>query len=150
MGATERQEQQGSAAHDHGGATIYTTPGCVQCTATQRAMTAAEVPYRVVDVTQDRAAGDFVRGLGYTSAPVVVTERNVPGLVSGNHWSGYRPDVIRAYAAARAVDVPSERTAAPSVDLAARARSLDREPAVSRPGFDDPPTARVPARQVGQ
>ena len=69
--------------------TVYTKPTCVQCTATKKALDKAGVlGYRLVDITEDPDARDFVMSLGYTSAPVVV---------AGNeHWSGFRPDRIKA------------------------------------------------------
>lgn len=69
--------------------TVYTKPACVQCTATKKALDKAGVlGYRLVDITEDPDARDFVMSLGYTSAPVVV---------AGNeHWSGFRPDRIKA------------------------------------------------------
>ncbi len=71
--------------------TVYTKPACVQCTATKKALdTAGVLGYRLVDITEDSDARDFVMSLGYTSAPVVV---------AGNeHWSGFRPDRIKAVA----------------------------------------------------
>lgn len=71
--------------------TVYTKLACVQCTATKKALdTAGVLGYRLVDITEDSDARDFVMSLGYTSAPVVV---------AGNeHWSGFRPDRIKAVA----------------------------------------------------
>lgn len=66
--------------------TVYTRPGCVQCNATFRALNKAGVDYRTIDVSDDAAALEHVRGLGYMQAPVVETE--------SDHWSGFRPDKI--------------------------------------------------------
>ena len=69
--------------------TVYTKPACVQCTATKKALDKAGVlGYRLVDITEDPDARDFVMSLGYTSAPVVVA--------GSEHWSGFRPDRIKA------------------------------------------------------
>ena len=69
--------------------TVYTKPACVQCTATKKALDKAGIlGYRPVDITEDPDARDFVMSLGYTSAPVVVA--------GGEHWSGFRPDRIKA------------------------------------------------------
>lgn len=69
--------------------TVYTKPACVQCTATKKALDKAGIlGYRLVDITEDPDARDFVMSLGYTSAPVVVA--------GGEHWSGFRPDRIKA------------------------------------------------------
>lgn len=67
---------------------IYTKPACVQCTATKRALKAADVEYEEVDVTTNDAALEYVtEELGYSAAPVVVVDDH-------NHWSGFRPDLI--------------------------------------------------------
>lgn len=61
---------------------VYTQPNCVQCDRTKRFLDLKEVPYEVVDITQDRDAFDFVVGLGYKSVPVVLS--------GDTHWSGFR------------------------------------------------------------
>ena len=66
--------------------TVYTKPACVQCNATFRALDKAGVDYVKVDITVDSDARDYVMGLGYLQAPVVVA--------GGQHWSGFRPDRI--------------------------------------------------------
>jgi glutaredoxin-like protein NrdH len=68
--------------------TVYSKPGCPQCTATCRALDNADALYEVLDLTADAGARDYVLGLGHLQAPVVVAGRQ--------HWSGYRPDRIRA------------------------------------------------------
>jgi len=70
--------------------TVYSTPSCVQCKATYRALDKQGVPYEVVDVTTDAQALAMVHGLGYVQAPVVVA--------GDEHWSGFRPDRISAVA----------------------------------------------------
>ncbi|MBN7481012.1 glutaredoxin-like protein NrdH [Mycobacteroides abscessus subsp. massiliense] len=70
--------------------TVYSKPGCVQCTATIKALTKNGVRYTIRDVTVDDAARDTVMKLGYTAAPVVVA--------GADHWSGFRPDRIKALA----------------------------------------------------
>ncbi|WP_028245320.1 glutaredoxin-like protein NrdH [Pseudoclavibacter soli] len=72
--------------------TVYSKPACVQCNATYRALDKRGIDYTVVDITEDAAALDHVKGLGYQQAPVVVTD--------AGHWSGFRPDKIDALAAA--------------------------------------------------
>lgn len=74
--------------------TVYSKPSCVQCTATYRALDKQGIAYSIVDLTQDPAALDMVRSLGYQQAPVVVA--------GDDHWSGYRPDRIKAAAVAYA------------------------------------------------
>ena len=66
--------------------TVYTKPACVQCNATFRALDKAGVDYAKVDITVDSDARDYVMGLGYLQAPVVVA--------GGQHSSGFRPDRI--------------------------------------------------------
>ncbi|WP_028045456.1 glutaredoxin-like protein NrdH [Cellulomonas sp. URHE0023] len=70
--------------------TVYSKPACVQCTATYRALDKLEADYDVVDISQDADARDYVMSLGHLQAPVVI--------VDGEHWSGYRPDRIKALA----------------------------------------------------
>lgn len=72
--------------------TVYTKPACVQCNATYKALDKQGLPYDVVDISEDRAARDYVLSLGYLQAPVVVVDGSY-------HWSGFRPDRIRALAA---------------------------------------------------
>jgi glutaredoxin-like protein NrdH len=68
--------------------TLYAKPGCHQCEATRRQLEKDGIGYRKVDITQDPAAYELCKALGYTSAPVVVAGEQ--------HWSGFRPDRIDA------------------------------------------------------
>jgi glutaredoxin-like protein NrdH len=72
--------------------TVYTKPACVQCTATYKALDKQGITYDTVDISLNTEARDFVMALGYLQAPVVVTENE--------HWSGFRPDRIKALAGA--------------------------------------------------
>ena len=72
--------------------TVYSKPNCVQCNATYRALNKQGLSYEVVDLTQDTEALQTVKALGYQQAPVVFTD--------GDHWAGFRPDKIKALAAA--------------------------------------------------
>jgi glutaredoxin-like protein NrdH len=72
--------------------TVYTKPACVQCTATYKALDKQGITYDSVDISMDTEARDYVMALGYLQAPVVVTENE--------HWSGFRPDRIKALAGA--------------------------------------------------
>ncbi|AUN41488.1 glutaredoxin-like protein NrdH [Tsukamurella tyrosinosolvens] len=74
--------------------TVYTKPACVQCNATYKALDKAGLEYRVVDITEDPEARDYVMALGYLQAPVVVA--------GDAHWSGFRPDRVKALAAVAA------------------------------------------------
>jgi glutaredoxin-like protein NrdH len=73
--------------------TVYELPGCVQCRMTERALDASGLPYRVVNLAEDETAVEYVKDLGYSSAPVVV--------VGTASWSGFRPDLIATVATAR-------------------------------------------------
>ena len=70
--------------------TVYSKPSCVQCNATYRALERQGVDFKVVDLSEDQAAFDMVRGLGYMQVPVVVAGEQ--------HWAGFRPDMISALA----------------------------------------------------
>lgn len=72
--------------------TVYTKPACVQCNATYKALDRQGIAYRVVDISVDTEARDYVMALGYLQAPVVVA--------GDEHWSGFRPDRIAALAGA--------------------------------------------------
>ncbi|EFU61017.1 glutaredoxin [Actinomyces sp. oral taxon 180 str. F0310] len=74
--------------------TVYSKPRCPQCDATYRALDKQGVSYERIDVTQDPESLAFIKGLGYQQAPVVVAGED--------HWSGFRPDRIKAVAAAGA------------------------------------------------
>jgi len=74
--------------------TVYTKPACVQCNATYRALDKQGIDYEVVDITEDAEAREYVMALGYLQAPIVVSGED--------HWSGYRPDRIKALATAAA------------------------------------------------
>lgn len=71
--------------------TVYIKPSCVQCDMTKRYMDKNSIPYTTVDITQDQEAFDMVVGMGFQSAPVVISE-------AGN-WSGFQPDKINLLAA---------------------------------------------------
>jgi len=66
--------------------TIYSKPSCVQCTATYRALDNKGIAYKIVDISQDEAAYEQVRALGYAQVPVVVAGEY--------NWAGFRPDMI--------------------------------------------------------
>lgn len=74
---------------------VYTKPACPQCNATYKALEKNGVEFDTVDITQDAEAREFVMGLGYSSAPVVVADANT-------HWSGFRPDRCKELALAPA------------------------------------------------
>ncbi len=71
--------------------TVYSKPACVQCTATYKALEKAGISFDKVDISLDSEARDYVMALGHLQAPVVVA--------GDDHWSGFRPDRIKALAA---------------------------------------------------
>ncbi len=77
--------------------TVYTKPACAQCNMTYKALDKAGLEYEVVDITEVAEARDYVMALGYLQAPVVVAD--------GEHWSGFRPERIKALTGAAAVTV---------------------------------------------
>lgn len=68
--------------------TVYTKPACVQCRQTKKALDRKGVQYNTVDVSEDAQALEYVKSLGFMSAPVVVT--------TDDSWAGYRPERIDA------------------------------------------------------
>lgn len=89
--------------------TVFTKPDCIQCERTQTQLTHRGVDFQTRDVTTDHEAlRHITEDLGYRQAPVVVTD-------DGQHWSGYRPDKIKALAASQHTpDVAT--TAGPTID----------------------------------
>lgn len=72
--------------------TVYYKPQCAQCSLTKRKLRDEGVDYTTIDLTQSMAALDFIMGLGYKQAPVVVV-RDEDDFIT-DHWSGFRPDRI--------------------------------------------------------
>lgn len=70
--------------------TVYTSPACQGCKATKRYLDNRNVEYATIDVSEDAAALDFIKGLGYVQAPVVVA--------GDEHWSGFQPTRLDALA----------------------------------------------------
>lgn len=62
--------------------TVYTNPNCVQCDMTKKRLDKHGIPYETVDLSQDAAAMKMVTDLGFTSAPVVITDTE--------KWSGFK------------------------------------------------------------
>jgi glutaredoxin-like protein NrdH len=73
--------------------TVYTKPACVQCNAVFRTLDRLGIKYRRVDISTDPQARGYVMALGYLAAPVVYAGPD-------NHHSGFRPDRLKALAAA--------------------------------------------------
>jgi glutaredoxin-like protein NrdH len=53
-------------------------------------LTNKDVFFEVVDLSEDVAAMELVKSLGYQAAPVVIA--------GDEHWSGFRPDKLSALA----------------------------------------------------
>jgi glutaredoxin-like protein NrdH len=71
--------------------TIYTKPACVQCDMTKRYMDKNGIPYTTVDITENPEALDMILNMGFSSAPVVISEVG--------SWAGFQPDKINLLAA---------------------------------------------------
>lgn len=69
---------------------IYSSPDCMQCHATYRALDKQGLNYTVVDISEEPEAANTVRELGYRQLPVV--------FAADEHWSGFRPERIRQLA----------------------------------------------------
>lgn len=79
--------------------TVYSRPLCVQCDSTKRALDKLGLSYELHTMDDDDdATRAKLLALGYMRAPVVV----VGDPNAGNHWSGFRPDKIKALATAHA------------------------------------------------
>lgn len=70
---------------------VYTKPACVQCDMTKRYMDKNGISYTTVDITENPDALNMILGMGFSSAPVVIS-----GDLS---WAGFQPDKINLLAA---------------------------------------------------
>ena len=70
--------------------TVYVKPSCVQCDMTKRMLDKNGIDYKTIDITKDQEAFDMVVGMGFQSAPVVITDSDA--------WAGFNPDKINAIA----------------------------------------------------
>ena len=71
--------------------TVYVKPSCVQCDMTKRYLDKNGVAYNTVDITQDPQALEMVLGMGFSSAPVVISD--------AGSWAGFQPDKLNLLAA---------------------------------------------------
>ena len=74
--------------------TVYSKASCAQCNATKRHLKKHGIEFREVMIDQDPAALEKVLGWGFQQAPVVEAP-------SGERWSGFRPDLLKALAPER-------------------------------------------------
>ena len=78
--------------------TVYTMPNCQPCRITKRKLDASGAAYTEVDVTQDPAALEFVKSLGYKGAPVVYVSTDE----WDEHWYGLNVALIETHITHRA------------------------------------------------
>lgn len=69
---------------------LYTKPGCGPCWATRHALESRGVPFETVNVMDDDAALDAIKGLGYLTVPVVLVQDGD----AAEHWGGFQLDRI--------------------------------------------------------
>lgn len=70
------------------GIVVYTKPDCPKCDATKRFLKKRGAAFTAIDVSVDEAAAEWVKSLGYLSAPVVVA--------GDVHFSEFRPDRLES------------------------------------------------------
>lgn len=69
--------------------TLYTKKRCPQCKLTKLWLDEHGVHYRMVDIIENKAAGEKLKKIGYQTVPVVVIHTEPE-----TSWSGFRPDVL--------------------------------------------------------
>jgi len=89
--AEEIQAREGVAV------VLYGKPQCVQCDATERKLKKHSIHFTKVDVSQDETALNFIKGLGYSAAPVVY----VSAIEGDVHWTQFDIDMIERHITAR-------------------------------------------------
>jgi len=67
--------------------TVYTRKLCPQCEFTKNVLKNNGVVFEEVNLDEDEKALEYVRGLGFAAAPIVVPEGKQP-------FSGFRPDKL--------------------------------------------------------
>ncbi len=144
--AAERRAPQ-SASKAAAAVTVYVRPGCSSCTATKQMLDAGAIAYEVVDLTKVPEAVEVVSRLGYGHPPVVVA--------GSQHWSGFRPDRIRALATgvgdgSEQPELPYEqRSESAGRSAVSGSRSTDRVQSVLRAQSGRPARAAV-SRSAGR
>lgn len=68
---------------------IYSRTNCVQCKFTKKEFDKLGLSYEEINVDEDERAFNKLKGMGYSSVPVIMTDEKV--------WTGFRPDLIKAY-----------------------------------------------------
>lgn len=69
--------------------TLYTKANCQPCRLTKRLLDDNEIEYEAVSVDDDPDTIERLIAMGHRQMPVVVVNDEV-------HWSGFRPDKIKA------------------------------------------------------
>ena len=70
---------------------VYEKKSCPGCHATKRWLEKRGITYTAVDISTDPTARAYVVDvLGYMQAPVIV-------LSTGEHWSGFQPDLLQEH-----------------------------------------------------
>lgn len=71
--------------------TLYVKPSCVQCDMTKRFLDKNNIDYQTIDITQNPEALQMILDMGFSSAPVVITD--------SDSWAGFQPDKLGRLAA---------------------------------------------------
>ncbi|MCZ0717844.1 glutaredoxin family protein [Aerococcus kribbianus] len=66
--------------------TVYSKPNCSQCTFTKRMLQDNKIEFAVKDITKSDEALQEARMTGFTSMPIVVTDKET--------FCGFKPDKI--------------------------------------------------------
>lgn len=67
--------------------TVYTKPNCSHCEQTKSTLDQNNISYDIVDLTENNEARNMVLGMGFRSAPVVITDND--------SWAGFRIDKLK-------------------------------------------------------
>lgn len=76
--------------------TVYSTPGCSQCTMTKNWLVREGIEFDPVDLSQSPDDLAAIKELGYASAPVVVVNDD-GDTQNEKHWYGFRPDLLEEF-----------------------------------------------------
>lgn len=68
---------------------VYSLPNCVQCDKTVKVLESKNIKFEKIDLSKNPESLDFVKSLGYYSAPVVVVGDDT-------HWSGFQIDKLES------------------------------------------------------
>ncbi|MFK8242835.1 glutaredoxin domain-containing protein [Facklamia sp. 252] len=69
--------------------TVYTKDNCIQCYHTKKFLDDNEIPYSLINVTNDEAVKNDLKEHKFGSVPVVV-----PGSFD-KAWAGFQPDRLK-------------------------------------------------------